>query len=113
MKKAACAFFALVCLVLTSSAWGEPVGGAEVRALGLLNGEALACGQLALVERIRSHVVYEAAKTRAIGEIFEAATQERFLEMGKGERPCMDARTLAQQIEEAVAALKRAYASKP
>lgn len=99
-------------ILYIGSVWAQdaPVGAAEVRALGLLNGEALACGQPALVDRIRSHIVYEAAKTREIGEIFENATNERFLAMGKGEEPCPDARTLAQRIDAGVAALKRAFA---
>lgn len=89
--------------------WAEPQGAQEVRALGRLNGEALACNQPALVDRIRSHIVYEAAKTREIGEIFENATNESFLEMGKEGRSCPDARSLAQKIDEGIAALRKAF----
>lgn len=84
-------------------------GTAEVRALGLLNGEALACKQMALVDRIRMRVINEAPKTREIGEIFEAATTERFLAMGKEAAACADGRTLAERIETATQALRAAF----
>jgi hypothetical protein len=80
-----------------------------VRALGLLNGEALACKQLPLVDRIRMRIVNEAPKTREIGEIFETATTERFLAMGNGNAACTDGRNLAERIEAATAALRAVF----
>jgi hypothetical protein len=80
-----------------------------VKALGRLNGEALACKQMALVDRIRIAIVYEASKTREIGEIFEQATSERFLAMGADKSSCPDGRNLAQQVESAIAVLSAAY----
>jgi hypothetical protein len=84
-------------------------GMSEVQTLGRLNGEALACKQMALVDRIRSHIIYEAPKTREVGETFEAATTARFLELGQKESNCTDARTMADQIEKTSQAMRAAF----
>lgn len=84
-------------------------GMAEVRAMGLLNGEALACGQPALVDRIRIIIVHEAPKTREIGEAFEAATTERFLALGQDKGACTDGRDLAGRVETAMRALRTVF----
>lgn len=85
-------------------------GIAEVQALGRLNGEALACKQMALVDRIRARIIYEAPKTREVGEAFEEATTARFLELGQKESACTDARTMAERIETASKAMRAAFA---
>jgi len=104
--------FCLACALAATLARADalPPGGAEVRAMGLLNGEALACKQMALVDRIRMRVVNAAAKTREMGEIFEAATTERFLAMGKAGEPCPDGRALAGRVEAATRAMQAAFA---
>jgi hypothetical protein len=84
-----------------------------VKALGHLNGEALACKQMALVDRVRTRIVNEAPKTREVGETFEAATTERFLAMGSDQASCTDARNLAERIEQATQALRAAFAPAP
>lgn len=100
----------LLAVPMLAQAQTATPGAAEVRALGRLNGEALACKQMALVDRIRIGVVHEAPKTREIGEIFEAATSERFLEMGQNKATCPDGRTLSQQVETAIQAMRAAFA---
>lgn len=89
---------------------GAAPGIAEVQALGRLNGEALACKQMALVDRIRTRIIYEAPKTREVGEAFEAATTARFLELGQQESACTDARAMAERIEAATKAMRAAFA---
>jgi hypothetical protein len=84
-------------------------GMAEVRAMGYLNGEALACKHMALVDRIRMRIITEAPKTREVGEEFEMATNERFLAMGSSETPCPDGRTMAERIEAATQAMRAAF----
>jgi len=81
-----------------------------VKALGQLNGEALACQQMALVERIRMLIIYDAPKTREVGEAFEAATTERFLALGESKASCSDTKALAGRIEETSQALRAIYA---
>lgn len=90
--------------------WADP-GLDAVRTLGHLNGEALACGQPALVDRIRISVVHGAPKTREIGETFEAATSERFLALGKDKATCPDGRVLADRVETAIQAMRTAFAT--
>jgi len=84
-----------------------------VKALGHLNGEALACKQMALVDRIRTRIVNEAPKTREVGEAFEAATTERFLAMGADLAICTDARTLAERIDQATENMRAAFVPAP
>lgn len=81
-----------------------------VKALGQLNGEALACQQMALVDRVRTRIVNEAPKTREIGEAFETATNERFLAMGNDTASCADGRSLAERIETTTQTMRAAYA---
>lgn len=99
----------IILALVSSAAWADP-GVDAVKALGHLNGEALACKQMALVDRVRTRVINEAPKTREIGEIFEAATNERFLAMGRDNIACTDGRTLAERIETATQALRAAFA---
>jgi len=80
-----------------------------VKALGQLNGEALDCQQMALVDRIRNRIVNEAPKTREVGEAFEAATTERFLAMGSDLSTCTDARLMAERIEQATQTMRAAF----
>lgn len=111
MKRSRCGpLYALLVCAWPLLAQAQAVRGeAEVRALGLLNGEALACGQPALVDRLRITIVHEAPKTREIGEIYEAATSERFLALGRNEGACTDGRDLAERIEQATQALRQVF----
>jgi len=94
---------------LSAPAFADP-GLDAIRTLGRLNGEALACGQMALVDRIRITVVHGAPKTREVGETFEAATSERFLALGKDKSACPDGRKLSDLIESAIQAMHKAFA---
>lgn len=110
-----CLLTGLMCALPLAFASGQIAGQtatpgvAEVQALGRLNGEALACKQMALVDRIRIAIVYEAPKTREIGEIFEQATSDRFLAMGTDKSACTDGRSLSQQVESGIAAMRTAF----
>lgn len=99
----------LILLFCASPALAD-AGLDAVRALGRLNGEALACKQMALVDRIRIGVIREAPKTREVGEVFEAATSERFLAMGSDKSACTDGRTLAGQVDAGLQTLRAAFA---
>ncbi|MCK9529860.1 MAG: hypothetical protein M0R77_04755 [Gammaproteobacteria bacterium] len=78
----------------------EALRGAVTR-LGELNGTALACGQGALVARLREIMVNTAPKQREIGEYFEIATNETFLSFGQSGRECPDGKALAMRIDAA------------
>ena len=103
----------LLSLMLFAGTVFADTGLDAVKALGHLNGEALACKQMALVDRVRTRIVNEAPKTREVGETFEAATTERFLAMGSDQASCTDARNLAERIEQATQALRAAFAPAP
>ncbi|THF61002.1 hypothetical protein [Pseudothauera rhizosphaerae] len=99
---------ALIALALPAHT-AQP-GGIEqaVEELGQLNGLALACRQGALTARVRELLIEVAPKERAIGEHFERATQEAYLEIGRSGGECPDGRTLAAQIDAAREALLHA-----
>ncbi len=99
----------IILAFLSAPAFADP-GLEAVKALGRLNGEALACGQMALVDRIRISVVHGAPKTREVGETFEAATSERFLAIGKDKSACPDGRQLSDRVETAIQAMRTAFA---
>ncbi|THF67332.1 hypothetical protein E6C76_02865 [Pseudothauera nasutitermitis] len=84
-----------------------------VRDLGQLNGVALACRQGALSARMRSLMIEVAPKERGVGEYFEEATSEAFLEMGRNGSECPDGRTLAERIEGVRQALLQAVGGQP
>jgi hypothetical protein len=112
MKESFLALAAVVTLIASTTAGNAAAdtGIDAVKALGRLNGEALACKQLALVDRIRMRVVNEAPKTREVGEAFEAATTERFLALGTDQSSCSDTRSLAERIEQVTRTLRAAFA---
>lgn len=98
---------ALSLCAIANTAGAADESTAAVQAMGRLNGIALACQQPALVTRARNAVVTTAPKTRGYGEVFETATNQAYLEQGKGGN-CPDAATLASNI---AAAEKRMQAS--
>jgi hypothetical protein len=90
----------------------EALRGAVMR-LGELNGTALACGQGALVARLREIMVATAPKQRDIGEYFEMATNETFLSFGQSGRECPDGKSLALSIDEAREHLRTTVGTSP
>lgn len=65
-----------------------PVGATEINELGRVNGQALACGEMAASSQAKSLMIRHAPKTRGYGEQFEAETNAAFLAQGKGSEPC-------------------------
>lgn len=105
----------LLCVLLglagAGASYAETPVGPDVQAriadLGRLNGVALACDQMALSQRLRNIVIYQAPKERQVGEWFEQATSESYLAQGKSSSSCPESRTLAGQIDAAGAALQQ------
>lgn len=100
-------------LLLLLATLGTPVlaadaGSAAIASLGRINGIALACQQPAIASRARNAVQTTAPKTRASGEAFEQATNDAFLEQGKG-GDCPDVATLAGRLSEAESRLQQAF----
>ena len=101
----------LLAFALTAHAADVPAdaGLAEVRGLGSLNGEALACSHLAAASRIKSLIIKHAPKSRRYGEAFEAATSAAYLgQIKKGQDTCPDAAGISSQADELARRLQAA-----
>ena len=70
-----------------------------VEKTGGVNGRALACGYTDIVTRAKAVVVARVAKTRELGEAFEAATNAAFLAQGKDNASCPARTALAVELE--------------
>lgn len=84
--------------------------GDSMKRMGQLNGVALACGQMALSQRIKDVLLTDAPKSRLMGEQFEEATNAAFLAQGAAGQVCPEARTLAEQINQEKQRLQQALA---
>ncbi|MFA5241163.1 MAG: hypothetical protein WC029_11775 [Sulfuricella sp.] len=84
-------------------------GLAEVRDLGLLNGQALACSYKPAATRIKAVMIEHAPKSRRYGEVFESATNEAFLaQVKKDPAVCPDESALTSKAEDLTARLRAA-----
>ncbi len=98
-------FVFLLCLLsfsLPVAAAELPVdaGLAEVRDLGRLNGQALACSHSETASRIKKIMINSAPKSRRYGEAFEAATSEAFLSQTRADAAaCQGGPALALQVD--------------
>lgn len=84
-------------------------GLAEIRALGRINGQALACDYADTASRIKSVMIQHAPKSRRYGAAFEEATNEAFLDQSRKEQTtCPDGPTLTERVDEATQRLQAA-----
>jgi len=96
--------FAVFCF-LAGPAVATPQAAASAIAtigdLGQLNGQALACGEMATAGEAKKLVIRHAPKSRHYGEAFEEQTNAAFLAQGqKGQAPCPSAATFASRLGE-------------
>jgi len=73
-------------------------GLAVIQDIGRLNGQALACGQMAASGQAKTLMIKHAPKTRRYGEAFEEATNTGFLAQGKALDSCPSAAAVADQL---------------
>jgi hypothetical protein len=85
------------------------IGFAEVRTLGTLNGQALACRQFDASREAKALMIGHAPKTRRYGTLFETATNAAFLAATKDGTPCPTEADLAARLTESAAALKAVF----
>ncbi len=71
---------------------------ATIKALGSLNGQALACSEVQVAARAKSLMVAHAPKTPRFGAVYEEATQAAYLTQTHSSTPCPDAILLTDQI---------------
>ncbi|MBI4809365.1 MAG: hypothetical protein HY799_10520 [Nitrosomonadales bacterium] len=83
----------------------------EVKAMGLLNGQALACSRPESVARIKALMIKLTPKSRLYGTAFETATNESFLaQTGNEPAACRDAALLSELVEDEAKRLQAALA---
>lgn len=83
----------------------------EVRVLGHLNGQALACSHHEVAARIKALMIKLSPKSRLYGEAFETATNEGFITQAKNDQAtCPGGPLLAEQVEEEAKRLQSALA---
>lgn len=91
----------VLCLpFLVSMAHAADPGLAEVRELGRLNGQALACAQNENIARIKAVMIGNAPKSREYGAAFEQATNEAFMLRSRDQEACQDGPVITLQVEE-------------
>lgn len=84
-------------------------GLTEVRDLGRINGQALACGYPDAAARVKAAMIQHAPKSRQYGTAFEETTNESFLTQSRqAQTTCPDGPTLNAQIDDATQRLQAA-----
>ena len=94
-----------------------PVANAEsddqldaIRGMGSLYGIALPCQYLDQTRRIKQGMVDNLPKKRYLGQVFEQATNESFLEFTKAGTGCPGEDAMAEQVEAAILRLQQVFA---
>ncbi|TVO67174.1 hypothetical protein [Denitromonas ohlonensis] len=87
---------ALSALFAITPARAADVGADLITELGAANGVALACKHTTNMSAIKVVMIHTVPKTRANGEVFEAATNEAFL--GQSGEPCPSETELSQRV---------------
>ena len=82
-------------------------GAAAIEKLGGLNGQALACRQMAISVKAKQALVANAPKTQQTGEAFEAATNRAF----RSPAACSDRARLITEVDAAIIELRLAFPS--
>ncbi|MCZ4306294.1 hypothetical protein O4G98_16275 [Zoogloeaceae bacterium G21618-S1] len=94
----------LSALFAIAPARAADAGNALITELGAANGVALACKHTANMSAIKAVMIHAVPKTRAYGEVFEAATSESFL--SQSSEPCPSATDLSAKVDGIEARLK-------
>ena len=94
----------LSALFAVAPARAADAGDALITELGAANGVALACKHTTNVSAIKVVMIHAVPKTRAYGEVFEAATNDAFL--GQSGEPCPTEPALSQRVHDIDTRLK-------
>jgi hypothetical protein len=83
------ALLTLLALIVGPALAADPEAGlAAIQELGRVNGQALACSQMAVSSQAKKLMIQHSPKTRRYGEVFEEATNAAYLEQGKEQDRC-------------------------
>ena len=88
-------------------------GLAALQELGRLNGQALACSQLAQSGKAKALMIRHAPKTRRSGEVFEDATHASFLAQGSDPDSCPSVEGFAARLSDLAVRLQAALPATP
>ena len=95
------ALFAALLSITGSTMATEPDAGlATIQDLGRVNGQALACSQMAISGQAKKLMIKHSPKTRRYGEVFEEATNAAYLEQGKDQDNCPKPADFSARITE-------------
>lgn len=95
-------------LALDAAAF-TPVQHETVIRLGTLNGVALQCGYAPEQRRMKKALLDTLPKVSQLGELFEKATQESFLNMVQKNLTCPNLAPFHTEVDGAIVALQRAF----
>jgi hypothetical protein len=105
--------FPVLFAVLSAPSYGDTVPGSAgnitfaadaesgllaIKALGGVNGQALACAETGVAARAKQLMLAHAPKTQRFGTAYEDATQEAFLAQTRAASTCPDAAQLTDRI---------------
>lgn len=79
-----------------------------IRALGGVNGHALACAETRVAARAKQLMLAHAPKTQRFGAAYDEATQEAFTAQTRSAKPCADATELTARLNQLALQLSEA-----
>jgi hypothetical protein len=79
-----------------------------IRALGSVNGQALACSEAAPAARAKQLMLAHAPKTQRFGAAYDEATQEAFTAQTRSGKPCADATEFTARLNQLAVQLSEA-----
>jgi len=85
-------------LVNLAAAADAEAGLLAIKALGNVNGQALACSQMQSAARAKSLMLAHAPKTQRFGDAYEEATRAAYLAQTSAPGTCPDALRLVDQL---------------
>ncbi len=106
---------ALLCIASVISTTPLAANQAQQQAierLGRLNGTALHCGYFDETKRLKEAMVSNVPKVRALGALFEDATNQAFMKEVANKSACPNRQAFAKTITESIGNLKNAFSKK-
>ena len=87
-------------MVSVANAADAEAGLLAIKALGSVNGQALACSEVQAAARAKSLMLAHAPKTERFGAAYEEATQAAYLAQTRSAGACPDAVCLTDQLNQ-------------
>jgi len=102
----------LICVLAPSAAQAvDEDQQAAINGLGSLNGLALKCKFYDETNRMKAAMVETVPKLRALGALFEDATNAGFVKALQDPAPCPSATQFAELVAEGIDRLRKAFAN--